>query len=61
MLTRIIHGGRNEVAQGYAGTAQPTLVGRTRLVPDVKRQKRPKLRQCFRLLVPAYRSMNNPG
>jgi hypothetical protein len=37
---RIIHVGRNEVAQVRAGTAQPL--------------KRPKFRQCWRLLVPAY-------
>ena len=39
-LTRIIHVDRNEVAQVRAGTAQPL--------------KRPKFRQCWRLLVPAY-------
>ena len=28
---------------------------------DATRRKRPKFRQYFRLLVPAYRSMNSPG
>ena len=40
IASRIVHVGRNEVAQIRAGTAQLA--------------KRPKFRQCWRLLVPAY-------
>jgi hypothetical protein len=58
---RTIHVGRNKVAQGLAASSADATVIFLRPIAGLNRKKRPKFRRRGRLLVPAYKWVNNPG
>jgi len=53
--------GRNEVAYVVAGTAQTHRADVSHSVGGLSPEKRPKSRHWQRLLVPAYKFVNNPA